>query len=50
VTDWAALVASMVDHPDVQAAAEKAANAAIRAAKGVIKIPGVEVETVESLV
>lgn len=50
VTDWNALVASMVNHPDVMAAAEKAANAAIRAAKGVITIPGVTVETVESLV
>ena len=49
VTDYAALVAHFADHPDLKAAAEKLANAAIHAAKGSIKIPGVEVETVESL-
>lgn len=50
VTDYAALVAHYASHPDVQAAAEKVANANIRAGKGVITIPGVEVEIVESLV
>lgn len=50
VTDWKALVAYFADHPDVRAAAEKAANAAIRASKGSASIPGVEVETVETLV
>lgn len=50
VTDYAALVLHYGHHPDVQAAAEKLANAAIRAAKGSITIPGVIVETVESLV
>jgi hypothetical protein len=50
VNDYQALIAHYSSHPDVQAAAEKAANAAIRAAKGVITIPGVTVETVESLV
>lgn len=50
VTDWKALVAAMADHPDVRAAAEKAANAMIRSQKGAVSIPGVEVETVESLV
>jgi hypothetical protein len=50
VTDFDKMVLHFAHHPDVQAAAEKAANAAIRAAKGGITIPGVEVETVESLV
>jgi hypothetical protein len=49
VIDYAALVLHYGHHPDVQAAAEKLANAAIRAAKGSITIPGVEVETIESL-
>jgi hypothetical protein len=50
VTDWTALVAHFAGHPDVQAAAEKAANAMIRSTKGTIAIPGVEVIEVESLV
>ena len=50
VTDWPALVAHFAMHPDVQAAAEKAANAMIRSTKGTIAIPGVEVIEVESLV
>ena len=37
-------------HPDVVAAAEKVANADIRAAKGQIEIPGVKVREVETLV
>ena len=37
-------------HPDVVAAAEKVANADIRAAKGQIEIPGVKVREVEALV
>lgn len=49
VIDYAALVLHYGHHPDVQAAAEKLANAAIRAAKGSITIPGVEVEAVETL-
>jgi len=49
VIDYAALVLHYGHHPDVQAAAEKLANAAIRAAKGSIMIPGVEVEAVETL-
>lgn len=50
VVNPVAMVAFFANHPDVLAAAEKAANAAIRAAKGGITIPGVDVETVESLV
>ncbi len=49
VFDYQALVAHYATHPDVQAAAEKLANALIRAAKGSVTIPGVEVEAVESL-
>ena len=44
VTDAAALVAHFALHPDVVEAATKAANAAIRAAKGApVQIPGVRV-------
>ena len=50
VTSAAAMVAHFATHPDVIAAAEKLANSAIRAAKGSITIPGVEVVAVESLV
>jgi hypothetical protein len=50
VTDPLKMVEYFAKHPDVQAAAEKAANALIRSQKGAISIPGVEVETVESLV
>ena len=50
VTSAAAMVAHFATNPDVIAAAEKLANSAIRAAKGSITIPGVEVVAVESLV
>lgn len=44
ITDAAALVAHFASHPDVIDAAHKAANAAIRAAKGgPVSIPGVRV-------
>lgn len=49
VIDYQALVAHYATHPDVQAAAEKLANALIRASKGSVTIPGVEIETIESL-
>lgn len=50
VHDYAALVAHFAVHPEVQAAAEKAANALIRTYKKNSVIPGVEVIEVESLV
>lgn len=50
VTDWTALVTYFAGHPDVRAAAEKAANAMARQSKGSVPIPGAEVVEVESLV
>lgn len=50
VTDYAALVAHYASHPDMQALAEKIANANIRSMKGGVSIPGVEIIEVESLV
>jgi hypothetical protein len=50
VTDWTALVTYFAGHPDVRAAAEKAANAMARQSKGSVPIPGAEVIEVESLV
>lgn len=50
VTDYAALVNHYASHPDMQALAEKIANANIRSMKGGVAIPGVEVIEVESLV
>ncbi len=50
VTDYAALVMHYASHPDMQALAEKIANANIRSMKGGVTIPGVEIIEVESLV
>jgi hypothetical protein len=50
VIDAKAMVMHYAAHPDVIAAAEKAANAEARTSKGSAQIPGVEIETVESLV
>lgn len=50
VTDYAALVTHYASHPDMQALAEKIANANIRSMKGGVTIPGVEIIEVESLV
>jgi len=50
VIDAKAMVMHYAAHPDVIAAAEKAANAEARSSKGSAQIPGVEIETVESLV
>lgn len=50
VTDYAALVNHYASHPDMQALAEKIANANIRSMKGGVNIPGVEIIEVESLV
>ena len=50
VIDAKAMVNHYATHPDVVAAAEKAANAEARSSKGSAKIPGVEIETVENLV
>jgi len=50
VYNWEALVKYYADHADVRAAAEKVANAMIRAHKGQVAIPGVNVIEVESLV
>lgn len=49
VTDYIALVIHYAEHPDMQALAEKIANANIRSMKGNITIPGVTVIEVESL-
>ena len=43
VTDPVALVNHLASHPDVQAAALKVATAQIRAAKGNVTIPGVNI-------
>lgn len=46
ITNWSALVSHYAAHPDMQALAEKLANADIRHAKGIeIAIPGVEIVT-----
>ena len=50
VINGVAMVNYYAGHPDVIAAALKVANADARTSKGSIKIPGVEVETVENLV
>ena len=50
VYNYEALVKYYADHVDVRAAAEKVANAIIRANKGQVAIPGVNVIAVESLV
>lgn len=50
VIDAKAMVMHFAAHPDVIAAAERAANAEARSSKGSAQIPGVEIETVESLV
>ena len=50
VYNYEALVKYYADHVDVRAAAEKVANAMIRANKGQVAIPGVNVIAVESLV
>lgn len=50
VIDAKAMVNHYASHPDVIAAAERAANAEARSSKGSAQIPGVEIETVESLV
>lgn len=49
VTDWAALVAHYANHPDVKAAAEKAAKAEARSSKGSATIPGATIVPVEGL-
>lgn len=50
VIDAKTMVMHFAAHPDVIAAAERAANAEARSSKGSAQIPGVEIETVESLV
>lgn len=49
VIDAQAMVMHFAAHPDVIAAAERAANAEARSSKGSAHIPGVEIEIIESL-